>query len=523
MNKRRMLLLFALLGIVGVAAVVARLWPRAALTETPQPDLAQAEPQVRAKIEAMRALLEAAKNDPEAWGRYGLILHAHGLLDGALIAYGEAKRLAPREFRWPYYRGLALESLDPPAALREFDQALRLRSDYPPLHVWIGRLRLLNHDPLAAAAFHAALGLNPDIGPAHVGLGQIAEQQGDLDSALSHYRSAVLIDETDAAAHAAIARIAARKGLNDEAAAAEALARRHQGRTGRLPDPLLERLLDESVAIEAYLSRSESYRRTGQFAAALRELNLALQFAPDHPFVHAAVARLFGQRGDFENAAVAARHALDLKPDLPGGHRLLAMALGYQNQFEEAATHIAAALAEDPEDAEMHHLEGVRLALLGRYADAIPHFETAARIKPADFDVQQALAQAYSDAGRPADSIRVLRPLGDAPNPPPGAALQLGWILATSPDDALRDGAAAERLLRPLLDGDAGREPERLDALAAALAEQGRFEDAIALMTEVVTVAEQRGMPETIRRQYGARLTLYRQHQPYRQPVSGVR
>lgn len=523
MNKRRLIALLAMLGLVGAVAIVTRLWPRASLAEIPQPDLSQAEPQVRAKIESVRTLLDGARKDPEAWGRYGMVLHAHGLLDEARIAYGEAERLAPREFRWVYYQGLILEMLDPVDALRVFTRAARLREDYAPVHIRIGRLRLLDSEPNADAAFRKALELNPDIGPAYVGLGQIAEQAGDLDAALSHYRSAVLIDETDASAHAAIARVAARVGLTDAAAEAETLAKRHQGRTGRLADPLLERLMDESVAVEAYLSRSEAHRRAGQFDAALRELNLALQLAPNHPFVHAAAARLFGQQGDLETATVAARRALELKPDIPGGHRLLAMALGYRDQWEEAAPHIAAALAEDPQDAEMHHLEGVRLAMLERYADAIPHLETAARLKMDDSDIQQALAQAYSDVGRSADAVRVLRPLLELRGTPPSVALQLGWILATSADDALRDGAEAERLLRPLLEGDFGRAPEVLDALAAALAEQGKFEEAIGLMTEAVTVAEQRGVTESIRRQYGARLTLYRQHQPYRAPVSRER
>lgn len=518
-----MQVLLILLALTAVIAIVARLRPQQRPAAIPVLDLSAAEPQVRAKIEDALAMLTTRPRDAEAWGQFGIVLHAHGFMPEARDAYGEAHRLAPREFRWVYFRGVAQESNDPAAALRDFEAALQLRDDFAPLFVRLGRTRYQTATGDAVAAFHRALELNPDIGPAHAGLGQVAQDAGDFETALSHFRSAVLIDETDGSAYAAIARLCARQGLADEAASAEVGARRFAGRTGYVPDPLMDRVLGESVSVEAYLTRSESYRRVGNFDAALTQLNAALKLAPDNPYAHAAAARLFGQRGDLETAVQAASHALELKPDLPGGRRLLAMAFGYQNKLDEAAPHIAAALAEDPADPEMHQLEGVRLATLGHFDEAITHLEAATKAKPQDDEIQQTLVQAYLDADRPADAVRMLRTIVASAHAPPSATLQLGWLLATCANDAVRNGAEAESLLRPMITDATDRPIEVLNALAAAVAEQGRFEEAIQLMSEVVTVAEQRGLPEAVRRDLGSRLALYRQNRPFRLPAAETR
>ncbi|MBL8878574.1 MAG: tetratricopeptide repeat protein [Phycisphaerales bacterium] len=522
----RIIVLLIVLVAVGVTALTLRVNRPPAVQPLPTIDLSSAEPQVRAKIQDALASLAAKPNDAETQGRAGMVLHAHGFADAAITAYSNALLLAPREFRWIYYRGALLESRDAPAALRDLEAAAKLRDDYAALYVRIGRMRTQTAAGDAVAAFRRALLLNTEIGAAYVGLGQLAQDAGDLDTALSNFRSAALIDQADAAAHAGIARVAARRGLNDEAAAAEAAAKRFAGRSSSMPDPLMDRVLEEAITTEAFLARSESARRAGQFDAALEQLNFALRIAPENAYAHAAAARLFGQRGDLETAVAAATRALELKPDLPGGARLLAMALGYQNKLSEAEPYIAAALREDPDDVEIRHIEGVRLAALGRPVDAIGHLEIAFRGKPDDTDVRQALAQAYHDAGRSADAVALLRAsISGTPGTAasrgvdPSVALQLGWILAITSDDALRDGAAAEALLRPLVQNPDERAPEVLDALAAALAAQGKFEEAIVLMTEVVTTAEKLGIAESTRRDFGVRLTLYRQNRPYRPPA----
>ena len=76
-----------------------------------------------------------------------------------------------------------------------------------------------------------------------------------------------------------------------------------------------------------------------------------------------------------------------------------------------------------------------------------------------------------------AQAIRIYRAaLGDRPNPE--ISCYLSWVLATSKDDALRNGNEALQLAQDALKANPNS-PTYLNALAAALAETGRFKEAV--------------------------------------------
>ena len=84
----------------------------------------------------------------------------------------------------------------------------------------------------------------------------------------------------------------------------------------------------------------------------------------------------------------------------------------------------------------------------------------------------------------------------------------LAWILATHPDDALRDGKEALRLARTL---PVKTEATYADTLAAALAETGAFEEALELILTVLPRAE-----DFLREKLTQRRQAYQQRQPWR-------
>jgi Flp pilus assembly protein TadD len=85
------------------------------------------------------------------------------------------------------------------------------------------------------------------------------------------------------------------------------------------------------------------------------------------------------------------------------------------------------------------------------------------------------------------------------------------WLMATSPHDALRNGPLAVRLAMRAVQMTEEKQPHILSTLAAALAETGDFDAAIAwaAKAEELTTGEMRS-------QMHAELESYRQRKPWR-------
>jgi tetratricopeptide (TPR) repeat protein len=92
------------------------------------------------------------------------------------------------------------------------------------------------------------------------------------------------------------------------------------------------------------------------------------------------------------------------------------------------------------------------------------------------------------------------------------AATNLAWVLATSPDASVRDGSRAVQLATRAVELTHHRSLEAVDTLAAAYAEVGRFEDAIAWQRRALGLA-----PPEQRAGVALRLSLYEERRPYRE------
>jgi hypothetical protein len=94
-------------------------------------------------------------------------------------------------------------------------------------------------------------------------------------------------------------------------------------------------------------------------------------------------------------------------------------------------------------------------------------------------------------------------------------------MLATAPEDNLRDGATAVRLAETAAKLAVRREPLLLDTLAAAQAEKGDFEEAIRTQQRAIQQANELG-EEKLRAEFEKHLARYKQKQPYRKEAKGT-
>ena len=91
----------------------------------------------------------------------------------------------------------------------------------------------------------------------------------------------------------------------------------------------------------------------------------------------------------------------------------------------------------------------------------------------------------------------------------------LAWILATCPEDELRDCSRAIDLARKANRQTRGKHPSVLDTLAAAYADCGQFDRALKIAQEAIESARQTN-DEKLERDIGMRLKLYQRRIPFR-------
>jgi hypothetical protein len=92
----------------------------------------------------------------------------------------------------------------------------------------------------------------------------------------------------------------------------------------------------------------------------------------------------------------------------------------------------------------------------------------------------------------------------------------LAWVLATCPDDSLRNGEEAVKLAEQACEATRFFDFAKLDTLAAAYAEAGRFDEARKWIVVAVGRAREAGR-EDLAQRYTERKELYAANQPYRE------
>ena len=158
--------------------------------------------------------------------------------------------------------------------------------------------------------------------------------------------------------------------------------------------------------------------------------------------------------------------------------------------------------------AKMYRWLASRSAHVGDHHAAVRLWRAVLVLAPADVAARNDLGLSLGQLGRYAEAADAFR-LALRRNPKdPLVTNNLAWLLATCPDAAVRKGDDAVRLAEQLIASAAGDDPAHLDTLAAALAESGRFDDAVRTAERARALALKAGAND-LAEQFARRLSLY--------------
>lgn len=231
----------------------------------------------------------------------------------------------------------------------------------------------------------------------------------------------------------------------------------------------------------AHNNLAATLARSGRPQEALTHYNRAIELEPDNAQTRSNLGGLLQSMGRLADAERQYRLAIQLQPRHAGAHHNLANLLQSADKLDEAVMHYRLALGIAPETAETHGNLGRTLVFQGKRTEAVSEYREALTRNP---DLVASLAD-------------------------------LSWLLATSPEDRLRNPPEAVLLAERAAELTKRTDVEVLDRLAAAYAANGRFEQAVAAARAAVTLARQTNEPD-FADQVQLRLQLYLQNRPFR-------
>ena len=424
----------------------------------PDPDPSAMEPQVAAKIGKAREAVLASPDSTEAWGRLGMVLHAHRLEQDAAVCYRRAAELSPREFRWRYLLAHAVRDSDPQGALGEAEAASRLDPGYAPAYLLRGQLLEGSNQPEPALdQYRKAVEVDGESAMAEFGLGRLYLARGEVQEALRHLLRARDLSGEAAAIHGALAQAYGQMGDMESALRENRLAS-ELTETIPITDPIHYAMRKESVSSVAHLERAIDADRAGDYETAETLYQELVRLRPDDANIRGRFGNTLARQSKLGPAKEQYEAALAINPSLASVHYGLGNMLNFEGDYDGAASHYRAALETSPEDARtMLNLAGI-LAFQGELSEAAALCRRALEMDPKGFAPNFHLGRVLIQQDSYREAIPFLRAALEAQPDSGPAHRQLSIALAGVGDyaaaweHAQRAQELGEKIPAPLVD-----------------------------------------------------------------------
>lgn len=263
----------------------------------------------------------------------------------------------------------------------------------------------------------------------------------------------------------------------------------------------------------AHNRRGEILAAEGKEKVAFIQFEQAVALNGDHWKARYNRGVSFSFQGEIEKAVDELTRAIELKRDHSMSWFNRGEAYYAQGKLRESIRDYTEAIRLDPENARFYHHRGHSHYRLREYEPAIGDFDSSIELKSNDPVPYVYRGDAYAELGGYEQALRDYRRSLGYDKELGRTYLSIAWLLATCPDEDFRkvDQALAAAQKAIALDGEqAGH--RYLEALAAAHANAGEFEEAQEVQTQAIEQA-----PESLREDCRTRLDLYGKQQPYRQ------
>jgi len=303
---------------------------------------------------------------------------------------------------------------------------------------------------------------------------------------------------------------------------------------------------------------SLSWLQCGQYAGLTSLWREILFWNPECGLANNNLGTIVLHQGKVDEAISHFEKALASEPNDAFAQCNMGWALRQKHMFTEALPYFERALVSDPNfvkgtpnfTAGVHYNMGDTLLQMGRYEEAIQHFQTSMSLNPEVDSAELGIAQALLAQGNEELALTHLRQLlllksHDAPtlhtlgkllykrgerkegiahlqtglgsHPEISLLNDLAWMLATAPEQNLRNGHLALQLAERVNKESGGIDPIFLDTLAAAYAETGDCTKALETARRALKLAES-SKNQDLAGDLKKKIVLYASGKAYRDP-----
>ncbi|HEV3383960.1 MAG TPA: tetratricopeptide repeat protein [Gemmata sp.] len=271
---------------------------------------------------------------------------------------------------------------------------------------------------------------------------------------------------------------------------------------------------DEQEVLEAFAVRAMIYRDRGQRSLAIEDFSECIRRLPGNVDYYKERALLFAEEKRPTEALADFTHVIKTAPDGWTYANRGAMFVRLR-QLDLAIDDLQQALTLGNITPEVCFNWGLAHFYKEEYLLAILGFNDALSLNP---DYPQALMQRGLSHSRMCEYTRALEDyeLAVESNPEYGNGNNnLAWLLATCPDQSIRNGPRALTLAKKACDSVGWTNAHYLGTYAAACAEVERFGDAIQWQEKAIRTPGYFSKPDDEVKAY-FRLKLYQEKKPYR-------
>jgi len=432
---------------------------------------------------------------------------------------------SPPDRRWPLLRQFAL---------RDLERAVEVEPTLGDAHLLIAKLHGLPGGEAARAEKAASAAVNVFEGDAKkqsAALVLRAQLREDGDAKLKDYGRAIELDPT-----------------NTEAWQGRAVTYMDQGEADKAIADFKRLIEDNKENVNARLALAEALTNMERFDEAAKQVDEAIQMKPESPLAYTLRARLHLIKEDTkaaladldqairlnpqdiaalmirarvhladENIAAAKKDvetAMLLSPGLIQGILIRSIIAAEEGRLVDAIADIQLLLQDDPANV------GWQMQLAGyyirdnRHSKAIDIFTKILADDENNQDARRARADTLLSVGKHSEAIADFEILLKQAPKDDGILNNFAWVLATSPEDELRDGQRALKMATEACEVTKYEKAHILSTLASAYAEIGDFESARKWAQKAVDAGAK---DEETDEQLKNELESYKQNKPWRE------